>query len=479
MAANPYESLVEKNPYEALVETKPGGKPTSANAGLASFAASLVGLPMDTAQAAYNLFKAGIGVAQNKLSGTEPLPLTSVLPGTSESIRNALRATGEPGLSPDNPNPQSASGTAAYDLTARGGFIPGGFLPAAGSMIAEKVGGPAYAPVGAMLPQAVISAYNAAKTPEMARRESQNALRDTTLKEGRDSGYVVPPSATGQDGFPGWLSRRLESISGKAAVGQEAAVRNQKVTNKLAREAVGLPEDSAISVQALETQRNKLAAPYREIAKIDPEAAATLEQLKQARFDANNYYRHYDISADPASLAKAKELSQHVSQLETFLEGIATNAGKPQLVKELRQARQDIAKTFDVERALNVATGDVSARVLGSLVDKGKPLSGGLSTAGKFQQAFPSYMREGEKVPTPGVSKSEAIASAIFGLGGYQALGPYGAAMAALPFVSGPTRSLVLSGPYQKLTAPSYQPAFTPSPEAQLLYQLGILSQPK
>jgi hypothetical protein len=277
----------------------------------------------------------------------------------------------------------------------------------------------------------------------------------------------------------GWLNRRLESIGGKAAVGQEAAVRNQQKTNDLARKAVELPEDTAISVQALEGQREKFSAPYREVAKIDPEAARALEDLKQTRFDANANYRYYEVNPNPEILAKAKELSSKANALEKYIQDIAQNAGKPDLVSELRQARQKIAKTYDVERALNVATGDVSARVLGGMVDKGKPLSGGLETAGKFQQAFPSYMREGEKVPPPGVSKSEAIASALFGLGGYQAMGPYGAAMAALPLASGPARSLVLSGPYQRLTTPSYQPAFTPSPNPQLLYQLGILAQPK
>lgn len=478
MANNPYEALVEKevNPYESLVDQpKSAKKPMTlpANAGLANFGASVLGLPMDTLQNAYNLFKAGINLAQ----GTD-VPLTQNVMGGSESIRNALRATGEPGLSPDNPV-NGPMGNAQYQFVSRGGFIPGGALPAASSMVAEKTLGPAYGPVGALVPQAAITAYNAMRGPSLAKQESRNAVRDATLKEGQDSGYVVPPSATGQGGVLGWLNRRLESISGKAAVGQEAAVRNQQKTNDLARKAVDLPEDTAISVQALEGQREKFAAPYREVAKLDPAAAKALDDLKQARFDANANYRFYESIPNPETLAKAKEFQAKADALEKFIQGIAQSAGKPDLVQELRDARQKIAKTYDVERALNVATGDVSARTLGSMVDKGKPLSGGLGTAGKFQQAFPSYMREGENVPTPGVSKSEAIVSALMGLGGYQALGPYGAALAALPFASGPARSLVLSKPYQSLMQPSYQPALTPAPNPQLLYQLGILAQPQ
>lgn len=479
--------LVEDRPPAAvgrfeLVSEEPTAKQSMtmpANAGLANFGASVLGLPMDTLQSAYNLFKAGIGVAQNKLSGTEPLPLTTGLPGTSESIRNALRATGEPGLSPDNPSPNSTLGKLQFDLMSRGGFVPGGALPAVGSMVAEKTLGPEYAGVGALLPQAGITAYNVARAPSLARQESQNAMRDKTLKEGLDAGYVVPPSATGQDGLLGWFSRRLESIGGKAAVGQEAAVKNQKVTNALARKEAGLPEDSAISVEALKDRRRVLSAPYRELREISPKVSSALDDLQEARQEATGYWQEFARQGTMSARKEAVKLDLKADALENQLESAAVQAGKPDLVQRLREARRDIAKTHDVERALNVATGDVSAPILGSLVDKGKPLSGGLATAGKMQQGFPSYMREGERVPTPGVSKSEALTAALLGLGGYGTMGTYGAALAALPLASGPVRSAVLSGPYQSLLKPSYSPALTPAPNPQLLYQLGILAQPK
>jgi hypothetical protein len=134
---------------------------------------------------------------------------------------------------------------------------------------------------------------------------------------------------------------------------------------------------------------------------------------------------------------------------------------KPDLIKELRAARVAIAKTHDVERALNVADGNVSAAVLGKAIDKGKPLTGGLATAGKFQQAFPSYARDGERVPTPGVSKSEALMGTLLGVGGYGMAGPAGVALAALPLASGPTRSMLLSRPFQG--GPLYPAASLPA----------------
>jgi hypothetical protein len=462
----------------AELEAKAGAKTSDrprtlpANAGLANFAASVAGLPADTVQNAINLTRAAQGTVAGAMGFTDWMPpLLEGSPGTAQWIKEKLRQTGQPGLSPDNPS-QSPMGKAQFDLTSRGGFLPGGFLPAAGSLVAEKIGGPEWAGVGAMLPQAAITGYNAARAPSLASQQAENSVRDRTLRAAHEEGYVVPPSSA--DG--GFVSRRLESIGGKAAVGQEAAARNQRVTNELARRELGLPKMSAISEQSLETLRSNLAAPYREVARIDAEAAAALEKLKQTRFDANAQHKFYNHTPNPDVLAKARALDAEAARLESYLEGIASNAGKSGLVSELRNARTQIAKTYDVERALNIGTGDVAARMLGKALDKGKPLSGGLATAGRFAEAFPSYTKEGSTIPTPGVSKSEALASMMLGIGGYAATqNPLGLAAAALPLASGPVRSMILSRPYQNAVMPSYAPAFSPAPSPQLLYQLGIL----
>jgi hypothetical protein len=454
-------------------------KTLPANAGLANFVANIAGLPADTMQSGINLVRAAqggmAGLAQKAgvPGATDWMPpLLKGSPGTSEWIKAQLRGTEQPGLSPDNPS-NSPMGRAQFDLMSRGGFLPGGALPAVGSVVAERTLGPEWAGVGAMAPQAAITGYNALRAPSLARQEAENSVRDSTLRAAQDEGYVVPPSSSGG----GFLSRRLESIGGKAAVGQQAAAQNQKITNAIARRELGLSKMSPLSEDTLNSLRNKLAAPYREVARIDQEAASALEKLKQTRFDANAQHKFYNHTPNPEVLAKAKALDAEAARLESYLEGIAANAGKASLVDELRKARTQIAKTYDVERALNIGTGDVAAKSLGRALDKGKPLSGGLATAGRFAEAFPSYAREGATIPTPGVSKSEMILGLGLGLGGYGVGGVPGIAMAALPLMSGPVRSGILSKPYQKLVAPNYSPALTPASSPQLLYQLGILNQ--
>jgi hypothetical protein len=282
-----------------------------------------------------------------------------------------------------------------------------------------------------------------------------------TLQEAHEAGYVVQPSTV----KPGFVTNRLESVAGKAAVAQDAALRNQSTTNRLAAKAIGLPEDMMITMKALEDVRAQAAKPYQEVAALTPPVAAQtprwragqqkssatiLDELKQARADATAFFRHYDRSADPSSLTKAKQAAATADSLETQLETIATAAGKPELVDQLHAARQLYARTYDVERALNLGDGNVSASLIGRMLDKGRPLTGELKVIGKFAQAFPRVARDASSLPPPSVSGTDAAASAILGGIGYGAAGgPAGLLAAGLPLLRGPARSAVLSGAMQ------------------------------
>lgn len=314
----------------------------------------------------------------------------------------------------------------------------------------------------------------------VAAEQSRNATRDATLAAGREAGYVVPPSAVN----PSWFNKRLESVAGKAALAQEAAVRNQEVTNRLAKRSVGIPDETAITESVLEQVRKDFAAPYRDVAALSPEAAVSLEALKQARSDASTYYKHYSRSADPASLRSAKEASALAEKLENGLEDTANAAGKPELIPALREARKQIAKTFNVESGLNLGDSNISAPVLGRSLDRGAPLSDELETAARFQQAFPAFMREGAVVPSPGVSKVEAGMGALLGLStGALTKNPYIAtAAAALPAVASPAaRELALSPLYQRLMANRNYTPNTSSPGLtdEILARLGALAAAK
>lgn len=345
----------------------------------------------------------------------------------------------------------------------------GGALGTAGQWAGNKVGG-------------WIADRLSNQSAEAAKQQSLNSMKDSVLAQGRGAGYVIPPSEV----TPSFLGNRLESIGGKAAIKQEASLRNQQVTNALARKAMGLPDDQPISVGALEGIRATAGKAYQDVGNVSGIAKQDLEALKVARNEAQGWFNAYNRSARPDDLAKAKAARELSDQLEQSLVAEAQSVGRPDLVPSLIDARKQIAKSYTTQRALNTATGDISAPVLGRLSEKGKPLSDGLDTIGKFNAAFPKFTGTGVSTQAPGVSKVEAIVGGLLGAGGAAATGsPMGLLAAGIPLLSHPARSIALSGALQK--APEYAAGaiarfggktLTPELAAAYLRSIGVVATP-
>ena len=297
------------------------------------------------------------------------------------------------------------SGGAGGGLATRaaGGAVVGG---TGAAMIDQESAGTGAA-IGAALP--VVGAglsrllsSSAQQTPEVT----------AAINAAREVGYVIPPTQAN----PTLLNRILEGTSGKLTTAQNASAKNQEITNKLAARSLGLPEDSLITTDILESVRKTASQAYDalatlpvkegtksntlmntpEIAKIDPKQM--VYDLRVARNESNAYYKNYDKTADPEALTKAKNFKAEASRLETSLENYAKALGYNELVPELRNARQLIAKTYTVEKALNKTTGTVNAQKLATDLEKGKPLSEGLKQVAEFAQRFPKAARTPEQM---------------------------------------------------------------------------------
>jgi hypothetical protein len=382
------------------------------------------------------LMKTGAGVAGNISGNIAALAPLAVIPGAA-----TVSGAGALGSVAGGLQPTEGAGDRLVNIGV-GGLLGGGtqFLGSTGArMLGERA---------------------AAKEAALKAQQQQNTVRDETIRRGREAGYVVPPSAVNE---PSFLGGRLESLGGKAALGQEASLRNQSVTDALARKAAGLGDDQAISAEALRAARKNAAAPYREISALNPRAASELESAQAARAESKLQWKHYNRSAEPAAHKAATSADAQAKRALDAIEQEAVAAGKPELVEQLKLARALIARNHQVQNALNRGTGNVDASVLGRALDSGAPLSGGLETIGRYQQAFPQFTREASKVPSPGVGKTELLAAALLGGGGGAAAGPLGALAGLAPFAAGPTRSALLSNPVQNMLAqPNYKAgAFT------------------
>lgn len=361
-----------------------------------------------------------------------------------------------------------------------GGFNLGSELPLWASVPTRIAGGainggataglgnPADAPKGAMIGGALpFGTQLAGGAGSMFRSAAPNLTPQmrASAQSAIDAGYVVPPATLN----PTFVNKTLESISGKQATQQVASVQNNDVTVGLVRKALGLPDNAPLDRAALDGIRADAGKAYQAVASL-PQAPAQqasglmntpakaavnpaqmLEDLKQARNDAQAYYTAYNRSANPEQLATARAAEAKAAQLESGLEDYATSQGRADLIPALRDARKRIAQSYTVQRALNDATGSINASVFGKLFQKGKPLSDGLDTVGQFAAAFPTVAKVPEKIGSPDTHNLKSIASLALGLGGHGAAGPLGLLAAAVPWMAPPAaRSIMFSQPIQR-----------------------------
>lgn len=475
-------------------------------AGINTLLPSVLGMPMDTATNVANLGIAGYGAIKGALGGKDLPDTLPPQPGGSQWFANKISgALGEDVFS--NPRPDStaaqmlhtgAAVTSGAMLNPASGvkqaasniarMIPSGVGAAIGEQVSDNPLAPA---IGALVAPTAAAGINAirAKSPVVS----------DAFSKARKHGYVVPPSEVD----PSLKNVALESVSGKAATNQSASIRNQRVTNKLASEEISKSADKLgikfdgkkpLTEQALSEVRAEAGKVYRDIknhgetiiatndyldgvkslagdfqaaAKEFPDIinnkeiirlqqslsvgemspTAAVELSKKLRFDGGKNLKAFD---DPERAALGTAQRKAANLVEELVQSNLDTTGKSMLGRRWKEARSLIAKTYDVESALNNTTGNVDARVFGKMLDKDRPLTGGFQSIAEFAEAFPKSVQDPSKFGSPGVSKLQAATSAMLGAGGGFATGGPGAVAGAIPLVAPPAaRARILSQGYQ------------------------------
>lgn len=320
---------------------------------------------------------------------------------------------------------------------------------------------------------------------ELLRGQKPNPLVLSQVQQARDLGYVIPPTQAN----PSLTNRVIEGISGKASTAQNASLRNQEITNRLTAKALGLPDDAVITPDVLQNLRQTAGqayenlgatgvvktspkyiqaleniGPYKDakkaIASFDsPEAqpiinvveslktptfdvSAALSKIKLLRSDADKAFR-----AGDSSLYKVNKEAAKV--LENTVDNYLANSKQTDLLSKFRDARQLIAKTYTVEKALNQTTGTINAKKLAAQLEKGKPLSGELKSVAEFGQTFP------KAVQTPEAMGSLPQFSPLDYFAGFIGGGTTGPAGATAALARPALRSLALSQPVQNRLLPT------------------------
>lgn len=338
----------------------------------------------------------------------------------------------------------------------------------------------------------------------MTKQQKLNAVRDQTLREGQAQGFVVTPGSV----TPTVGNILLERIGGKTRVEQLAGVRNQQVTDRLARQAVGLAEDAPLTRDAMRDIRvqeyaagyaplanigrvtadanfkqalqdvtdaftgasksfkgaapqdvEKLVKPYN-VAEFD--AADAIAATRTLRENARNNFQKGEGALARAQIAVSNALE---GQLERSLQA-ANNTQAAALLEGFRNSRRRMAITHAVEDAIVEGTGSVDARKLASDLQKGKLLTGELETAAKFANTFKRVVTTPGAVGTPAAQTFGGMGIGTRGIVGGAAGGAFGgglggialgtAAAIAPELVAAGAQRYMLSGPAQRGALPAY-----------------------
>jgi len=352
--------------------------------------------------------------------------------------------------------------------------------------------------IGDVIKQGIVPAAVTVAAGAKALSGENVPLKKTGIQEAaakaQEAGYSIPPSQA----RPNLLNKFLEGYGGKIKTHQEASLKNQEVTNSLVKDALGLDKEDPVSKAGIADVRDKAGQVYEKIKnsgitmRPTPEYRKTLrdlytdyakaaqsfpeinknpeieglirglmktnvstegviETVKKLRYDAKANLLNRE---NPEKLQLGLVQRKAADALDNWLEqGIVWGTRfKPELAglsQEYKNARQLIAKSYDVEAALDDATGNVDARYLGKLLKKGKPLTEELKTVAEFGRAFPKSSQTPEKMGSiPSISPLDVAVKSI---------SKGASTLAGRPAI----RSLMLSEPYQSSLASASRPVFS------------------
>jgi hypothetical protein len=444
------------------------GQELGRQAGLTARAAinGVASLPALAADAVGGVANAGLDLVRGEGNGFR-------FPKQAEALNNALTQAGLP--QPETAV-ERVAGDAASAIAGAGGTVALGrrLADTAASGVTRAVGQTLAVDPGLQVASAATGAGAAGATrelgggegaqlaaglagalvPSAATASSRRVLTPgggqvrAAAQQAHEAGYVIPPADLGS----GPVTETLSAISGKVKTAQEASARNQTVSNNLAKRALGLPETADLNIDTLEGLRRSAAAAYEPVAASgtvtpgkryetaldralapfrsqsksfpgtrEPQVVADLQALRSPRFDAGDamvMIRSMRESADRSFRAgenmAGKAYRQGAAALEDALEGHLQSMGQPaaDMLQGFRDARQLIAKSYTVQKALNPQTGAVNAIKLAADLAKAKPLSGDLRTIAEAGQAFPKALQALKEAP-----KANSVLDVVTALG--------------------------------------------------------------
>jgi hypothetical protein len=301
-------------------------------------------------------------------------------------------------------------------------------------------------------------------------------------------GATLPPTQVN----PTLMNKMLEGISGKQQTSQVASIKNQELGNIQTRKALNLAPDAPINLEAVRNFRaekgqayealkanptyysdkqfltdiNKKTSDLQKLAnttdvaselkvvnglkQLNFDGEGIVEQMKRLRFDGESNLR----SPDPANRSLGSVQKFASKQLEELAARNLKNFGQNDVFSNFKQAQKDIAKSYTIEKSLNLVTGDISLASLGQRAKTGKIVPAELESLANAAAAYPTAFQNVARVGSvPGISPVDLGVATL------------GATSTGKPSLM----ASILGRPLvrEAITSPMYQRNMLPSSQAQ------------
>lgn len=286
-------------------------------------------------------------------------------------------------------------------------------------------------------------------------RAGEASFKDETYLLAHQNGYLLDPEISN----PSVSNKTLTAIGGESQIQSLASKHNQTITDRLARDQIGVQPGVAIEPMEIRQKEYDVAKPYRQLSALDPIAANAVAKWKEANFKAKRFWKSFKDSGNPEAYDRAIIAEAEVQAHADTMDNMARLHGSPGLIRDIEEARKQLAILHAYDSSINQGTGQIDARVIGAMLDAKAPLTGNLEIIGRFQQASPQVMGS----PTQASSATRITRLGMYGgsvAGGAIIGGAAGAAVGSAIGAIAPmiARKTALSQSYQAL---NYLPKYS------------------
>ena len=336
------------------------------------------------------------------------------------------RAPAGPGMLPALQTESANLATAGKEMVRR---LPAVVASGVGAQAATDIAGPEYAPIGAMIPGILGAGI---RQPPGATERAARERQAERFGKAREMGIPVPPrelhidkaalkseeQATQALGFPAGTELSPKNLQNfrnaqwddyKAVIDSPALKGGMRPTpkfqstiqdigNEIEKARANLPETFKTMRPVLkllgEYGYGAVPSGLKGAIKMPPRAKPipsdiAMRAVKKLRADAGVNFQ----SDNPEKVELAHVQRKIAGAIEDLIGEQLSAAGDAELMSKFQSARTNIAKSHDIESALDPRTRKLVPAKLSQLLTEGKPLTGGLRDIAEVAGEFPGAMK--------------------------------------------------------------------------------------